>query len=180
MRTMLGGGVAGGSPSCGVLIVSPPPDLADCGRSDLGEKSRSVLDQLDGGTWAALHGQLDLGAQILAWMLEQDLRLVVVAHPEDLRRMALAHRVALAQILIDDYSHGALPDVADVAGRSGGRKDVRRRRRVLDPMSRGKVSEGMRMPPSGVSTMGESRRRRSTGASRPSASATPTRMSVLA
>jgi hypothetical protein len=38
-------------------------------------------------------------------MLDQHARLVVVAHPEHLGRVVLAHRVSLAQVVIHDDSH---------------------------------------------------------------------------
>src|SRR5262249_46357294 len=106
-----------------------------------------------------LHGELGLGPQGLVRMLDQDARLVVVADGEDLRRVVLAHRIAFAQVLIHDHSHRV---VADVAGRLAWCKIARGRYRPIE--SSGMVIGcGKRIDPSGVSRIGTTRSRTSTG-----------------
>src|SRR5262245_10441976 len=57
---------------------------------------------LDRLAWTAARGFLDLLAQRLGWVLDQDVELVVVVEPEHLGRGLHAARVRLAQIEVDD------------------------------------------------------------------------------
>src|SRR5690349_21525742 len=74
------------------------------------QRLSSVLDDRDRLLGADTDRLLHLGAQFFRGMFLEDIEPVVGAHLEHLGRHFHASRIALAQIVVDNYLHSLLPD----------------------------------------------------------------------
>src|SRR5436190_9451490 len=89
------------------MPLPPPVTSAVLPASGSADTCRSVL-QGEGVAWAAADGAIDLGAERLVRLLDEDADLVVVAEREHLGRFLHAERIAFAEIPVHNDAHRLL------------------------------------------------------------------------